>query len=345
MLCLFSCLQITVPSQSLAEFDRLSDWQLSAAEIYASYSRCAPQLKASVPPSATNLTSECLAQCTDCLQALLPIEHACFEYLVRAHLEAFLATPEYRQLVRSGRRTVLLLFYQLKVNQEHCSHHPAVQGADSDVIAHGASVTTPSDSVAAPSLLRSTSAAVFKSLRPVTGAMGRRSSSRAGSTLRSPSASYLPAAVKEGDGCDNEQDNDAAESPAGAVGAAADSTLLYTADPLSPASSFASPLGSDPCSPITLLTAAPTLHPSESRDRRLDSLNSEELTAWLARGGRWSSTLSSSTGASTFAGVGMNAALADLFAPVNHADMRELKNFIRYVLHTTSLYSALMTWL
>jgi hypothetical protein len=322
MLCLFSCLQITVPSQSLAEFDRLSDWQLSAAEIYASYSRCAPQLKASVPPAATNLTSECPALYTDCLQALLPIEHACFEYLVRAHLEAFLATPEYRQLVRSGRRTVLLLFYQLKVNQEHCAHHPAVQGADSDVIVHGASVLAPSDTMAAPALLRSTSAAVFKGLRPATGAMGRRSSSRAGSTLRSPSTSYLPAAVKESDGSsDNEQDNDAAESPAGAVGAADDSTLLYTAGPLSPASSVAFPLGSG--------TLSPTTQPSETRDHRLDSLNSEELTAWLARGGRWSSTLSSSTGASTFAGVGASAALADLFAPVNHADMRELKNFIR----------------
>jgi hypothetical protein len=290
-------------------------------QIYASYSRCVPQLKASIPQVATTLTSEWLALCTDCLQALLPIEHACFEYLVRAHLEAFLATPEYRQLVRSGRRTVLLLFYQLKVNQEHCAHHSAVQGADSDVIAHGASVTAPGDTVAPPSLLRSASAALFQGLRPATGAMGRRSSSRAGSALRSPSASYLPAAVKEGDGCDNEQDNDAAESPAGAVGAVANSTLLDTAGPLSPPSCVASPLGSG--------TLSPTTQPSETRDRRLDSLNSEELTAWLARGGRWSSTLSSSTGASTFAGVGANPSLVDLFAPVNHADMRELKNFIR----------------
>jgi hypothetical protein len=275
------------------------------------------------------------------LQALLPIEHACFEYLIRAHLESFLATPEYRQLVRSGRRTVLLLFYQLKVNQEHCAHHPAVQGADSDVIVHGANVTAPNDTMAPPSLLRSTSAAVFQGLRPATGAMGRRSSSRAGSTLRSPSTSYLPAAAEEsGDSCDNEQDCSAADPSTGA-----DGPPLYTADPLSPASSLASPLGSGACSPITLLAAAPTPHPSESRGRRLDSLNSEELTAWLARGGRWSSTLSSSTGASTFAGAGANAALADLFAPVNHADMRELKNFIRYVLRMTSLYSALVTWL
>jgi hypothetical protein len=47
-------------------------------------------------------------------QALLPIEHELFDYMARVHLGGFLATPAYRELVRTGRNTVLLLFYATK---------------------------------------------------------------------------------------------------------------------------------------------------------------------------------------------------------------------------------------
>lgn len=54
-------------------------------------------------------------KCKHCnVDTLTPIIEECFETLVREHLDRFLSTTEYRQLVRSGRRSVVALTNNLK---------------------------------------------------------------------------------------------------------------------------------------------------------------------------------------------------------------------------------------
>ena len=65
------------------------------------------------------------------LDVFRPIEQDTFECLIREHLDRFLNTPEYRQLVRSGRHSILILANSLK-DPVVCPERFCIQGVDKD---------------------------------------------------------------------------------------------------------------------------------------------------------------------------------------------------------------------
>lgn len=170
--------------------------------------------------------------------------------MIRVHLEGFLATPEYRQLVRLGRRTVLLLYYHLKVGRD--------QPCSDDATALGTTGAVGVSTVAKASLAT---------------LLDGMSDSGAFSPHRSPSTQLSP-----------------------------------TWSPTSP-------------QPLDHVCA------NGAANKHISTMDSVEITAWLARGGRRSSTITASTGSTPLGAC--SPQISELFSPVNHTDMRELKNFIR----------------
>lgn len=216
------------------------------------------------------------------MQVLLPVEHECFEYMIRMHLEGFLATPEYRQLVRMGRRTVLLLYYHLKMGRDQpCGDTASANGANGGSEA-------------------------------LSGVTGVKESPMHGAGVR-----LLP-------------DTGASDSN---VGAGSDDTMCLM-DRQSDSGAF-----SPHRSPSTQLS--PTWSPTSPQqpdivttngtaNKHISTMDSVEITAWLTKGGRRSSTITASTGSTPLGAC--SPQISELFSPVNHTDMRELKNFIRYLI-------------
>jgi hypothetical protein len=260
-------------------------------------------------------------------QALLPIEQECFDYLMRVHLEGFLATPAYRQLVRNGRRSVLMLFYQLKTSHEHPMQAdaaaPTAQPAEADVVGDKVDAPPAEPAISRPHTLQLPRLSFGKRRR----ISDPRRQDTPLNTLTGPMVHLAPAQEEGEDLSDEEpQEDDQVVSPASpqssldisSVGSPVLSPVGYPVSPVgSPGALQDTPALSPPCQSAT----PPGLQ------RGVSSLDSEELTAWLARGGRRSSTVSSSTGSSAVPIT--SQAVQDLIPAVNHADMRELKNFIR----------------
>lgn len=236
-------------------------------------------------------------------QALLPVEHECFEYLMRVHLEGFLATPEYRQLVRSGRRTVLLMYYNLKTGKEQRC------GAVAPASAEHAEPAEPAEMTVVNSMSVVTHNGTPDS--PAHGT-GNDVSGKASGTVSTVETHHLFSGrvhvqsaaaleiheIDEGDAL-HELENDAC----------------------------AAGLSSQPQSPQQPSPPHRCSSPQAYPGKNVNALDSAELTAWLARGGRRNSTYTASSGSTQLGPCSLAA--SELFSPVNHADMRELKNFIR----------------
>jgi hypothetical protein len=263
---------------------------------------------------------------------LLPIEHECFDYLMRVHLEGFLATPAYRQLVRSGRHSVLMLFYQLKTSDETSHDRPEVQAGTLAVQEVDPGENAAGTDARAAQLEPAVSRPLGLQLPRLSFGKRRRISDprrqdTPSNTLTGPVVHLAPAQEEEELSEEDEvlPDDDQVTFPA-----SPQSSLDITS--VGSHSHTVSPVGS-PLSPDAPLSPTAFSPPGASStppgmQRGVSSLDSEELTAWLARGGRRSSTVSSSTGSSS-APISSQA-VQDLIPAVNHADMRELKNFIRY---------------
>lgn len=207
---------------------------------------------------------------------MLPVEHECFEYMMRVHLEGFLATPEYRQLVRSGRRTVLLMYYQLKTGDDR-------RGCGGG-------------------------AAVYLGTSAVTAALD--------ASLTSVPVESFPET--------NSPSFDALNIHVGESNQEIAPNMQPMSPQLHPPFSAASPV-------------ARSNHQPQGGKHGVNTMDSVELTAWLARGGRHSGSTYTASSGSTQLGPG-SPVTSELFPPVSHADMRELKNFIRYILKHTLIW-------
>ena len=249
---------------------------------------------------------------TTTIQALLPIEHECFDYLQRTHLDAFLAHPAYRQLVRSGRRTVLLLFYQMRVQQEHNKNKKEENRRNKQDWNDNIEEEGGSDSDGEKEEGWNDKKIVEKELNnEITPLHSTSSPLHTTSLPLHHSTTNTPLLLNNSERVKSTTTNMKETVP-----------VIQSEEPI--------------LNLPDMLSTSPMIKNKRKNIPRLSTMNSEELSLWLAHGGRRSSNISvcsynSTTSSSNIMHSPIPLSMTELFPVVNNNEMKELKTFIRYV--------------